>query len=130
MEPERFDLLVLDVMIPGIDGLSLCRAVRNGRANRDVPILSASGSRPTPGLRDLSETDRNECGRRFPGGRWFLRDVLRCYSDESGPSPSETEASDSGGADGTGGTIVMSTSSSFLRETTIVEPGSRLRPRT
>ena len=38
-EKERFDLLVLDVMIPGLDGLSLCRAVRNGSVNRDVPIL-------------------------------------------------------------------------------------------
>ena len=38
-EAERFDLLVLDVMIPGVDGLSLCRAVRNGRTNQDVPIL-------------------------------------------------------------------------------------------
>jgi DNA-binding response OmpR family regulator len=36
---ERFDLLVLDVMIPGLDGLSLCRAVRNGHINQDVPIL-------------------------------------------------------------------------------------------
>ena len=38
-EHERFDLLVLDVMIPSLDGLSLCRAVRNGTVNRDVPIL-------------------------------------------------------------------------------------------
>ena len=38
-EQDRFDLLVLDVMIPGLDGLSLCRAVRNGRVNHDVPIL-------------------------------------------------------------------------------------------
>ena len=38
-ELDRFDLLVLDVMIPGLDGLSLCRAVRNGRVNNDVPIL-------------------------------------------------------------------------------------------
>jgi two-component system OmpR family response regulator/two-component system alkaline phosphatase synthesis response regulator PhoP len=38
-ERDRFDLLVLDVMIPGLDGVSLCRAVRNGRANRDVAIL-------------------------------------------------------------------------------------------
>jgi DNA-binding response OmpR family regulator len=38
-ERERFDLLVLDVMLPGLDGVSLCRAVRNGRANRHVPIL-------------------------------------------------------------------------------------------
>ena len=38
-ETERFDLLVLDVMLPGLDGVSLCRAVRRGGANRDVPIL-------------------------------------------------------------------------------------------
>jgi len=38
-ERDRFDLLVLDVMIPGLDGVALCRAVRNGRANRNVPIL-------------------------------------------------------------------------------------------
>jgi DNA-binding response OmpR family regulator len=44
-ESERFDLLVLDVMIPGIDGLSLCRAVRNGRMNHDVPILMLTARR-------------------------------------------------------------------------------------
>src|SRR5437867_11126091 len=38
-ERERFDLLVLDVMIPGLDGLAVCRAVRGGRTNNDVPIL-------------------------------------------------------------------------------------------
>ena len=38
-EAEPYDLMVLDVMLPGLDGVSLCRAVRNGRANRDVPIL-------------------------------------------------------------------------------------------
>ena len=38
-EHERFDLLVLDVMIPSLDGLSLCRAVRSGTVNPDVPIL-------------------------------------------------------------------------------------------
>src|SRR3979411_40739 len=42
---QRFDLLVLDVMIPGLDGLSLCRAVRNGRTNRDVPILMLTARR-------------------------------------------------------------------------------------
>jgi DNA-binding response OmpR family regulator len=39
-ESDRFDLLVLDVMIPGMDGLALCRAVRTGQMNQDVPILS------------------------------------------------------------------------------------------
>ena len=44
-ETDRFDLLVLDVMIPDLDGLSLCRAVRNGRLNRDVPILMLTARR-------------------------------------------------------------------------------------
>jgi two-component system OmpR family response regulator/two-component system alkaline phosphatase synthesis response regulator PhoP len=44
-ESERYDLLVLDVMIPGIDGLAVCRAVRNGRANKDVPILMLTARR-------------------------------------------------------------------------------------
>ena len=38
-EAEPFDLLVLDVMLPHLDGVSLCRAVRHGNMNRDVPIL-------------------------------------------------------------------------------------------
>ena len=44
-ETARFDLLVLDLMLPGLDGLSLCRAVRNGRRNRDVPILMLTARR-------------------------------------------------------------------------------------
>ena len=44
-EAERFDLMVLDVMLPGLDGVSLCRAVRNGRLNREVPILMLTARR-------------------------------------------------------------------------------------
>jgi DNA-binding response OmpR family regulator len=44
-ERERFDLLVLDLMIPGLDGVSLCRAVRRGGPNQDVPILMLTARR-------------------------------------------------------------------------------------
>src|SRR6266481_6256379 len=44
-EAQPFHLLVLDVMIPGLDGLSLCRAVRNGQRNREVPILMLTARR-------------------------------------------------------------------------------------
>ena len=40
-----FDLMILDLMLPGLDGLSLCRAVRNGRLNADVPILMLTARR-------------------------------------------------------------------------------------
>jgi DNA-binding response OmpR family regulator len=35
----RFDLLVLDVMLPGLDGVSVCRALRAAGANVATPIL-------------------------------------------------------------------------------------------
>lgn len=42
---EPFDVVVLDLMLPGLDGISVCRAVRNGRLNHDVPILMLTARR-------------------------------------------------------------------------------------
>ncbi|MCU1383028.1 MAG: walR 1 [Acidobacteria bacterium] len=36
---HRFDLIVLDIMLPGLDGITLCRALRTEGANRATPIL-------------------------------------------------------------------------------------------
>jgi DNA-binding response OmpR family regulator len=35
----RFDLIILDVMLPGLDGVTLCRALRVEGANTNSPIL-------------------------------------------------------------------------------------------
>ena len=35
----RYALIVLDVMLPGLDGVSVCRAIRTGGVNVDTPIL-------------------------------------------------------------------------------------------
>ncbi len=45
VEHQPFDLIVLDLMLPGVDGLSVCRAVRRGGTNRDVPILMLTARR-------------------------------------------------------------------------------------
>jgi len=36
------DLIVLDLMLPGMDGLSVCRALKNNDETRDIPIIIAS----------------------------------------------------------------------------------------
>jgi DNA-binding response OmpR family regulator len=36
---EKFDLIVLDVMLPGLDGITLCRAIRTQGANMHTAIL-------------------------------------------------------------------------------------------
>ena len=36
---EAFDLIVLDLMLPGLDGVTICRAIRRSGLKPDVPIL-------------------------------------------------------------------------------------------
>ncbi|HVL67600.1 MAG TPA: response regulator transcription factor [Vicinamibacterales bacterium] len=42
---ERFDLIVLDVMLPGLDGISVCGAVRRDSVNAETPILMLTARR-------------------------------------------------------------------------------------
>jgi DNA-binding response OmpR family regulator len=42
---EPFDLIVLDVMLPGLDGVTVCRAVRRDSINADVPVLMLTARR-------------------------------------------------------------------------------------
>lgn len=40
-----FDLIVLDLMLPGMDGVTICRAIRRQGPNRDAPILMLTARR-------------------------------------------------------------------------------------
>jgi DNA-binding response OmpR family regulator len=42
---EPLDLIVLDLMIPGLDGLTVCRAIRREGPSREVPILMLTARR-------------------------------------------------------------------------------------
>lgn len=45
---HRFDLVVSDVMMPGLDGLALCRALKADPATASVPFLLVSGETHAP----------------------------------------------------------------------------------
>jgi two-component system, OmpR family, alkaline phosphatase synthesis response regulator PhoP len=42
---RRFDLVILDLMLPGLDGVTVCRAIRKDSRNADVPILMLTARR-------------------------------------------------------------------------------------
>jgi two-component system OmpR family response regulator/two-component system alkaline phosphatase synthesis response regulator PhoP len=42
---QPFDLIILDLMLPGIDGIAITRAVRREGPNQDVPILMLTARR-------------------------------------------------------------------------------------
>ena len=45
---ERYDLVVLDLMLPGEDGLAICRRLR---AQNSAPAIIARPRSPSPGCR-------------------------------------------------------------------------------
>jgi len=42
---QHFDLVILDLMLPGLDGVTVCRAIRRDSKNGDVPILMLTARR-------------------------------------------------------------------------------------
>ena len=42
---KSFDLIVLDLMLPGVDGVTITRAIRRNGPNRDAPILMLTARR-------------------------------------------------------------------------------------
>jgi DNA-binding response OmpR family regulator len=45
MRAEPFDLIVLDLMLPGLDGLTILKALRREKLNGDVPVLLLTARR-------------------------------------------------------------------------------------
>lgn len=41
---ERYDLVILDVMLPTLDGFSICKQIRKEKPNQVIVILTAKGS--------------------------------------------------------------------------------------
>ncbi|MGE0864309.1 MAG: response regulator transcription factor [Vicinamibacterales bacterium] len=42
---RSYDLVVLDLMLPGMDGISICRSIRREGPNQDVPIMMLTARR-------------------------------------------------------------------------------------
>lgn len=44
IENENFDLILLDIMMPGIDGIETCRRIREDSKNADTPVIFLSAN--------------------------------------------------------------------------------------
>jgi DNA-binding response OmpR family regulator len=42
---KKFDLVILDLMLPGLDGVTVCKAIRRDSPNVDTPILMLTARR-------------------------------------------------------------------------------------
>src|SRR5712691_4213359 len=42
---KKFDLIILDLMLPGLDGVTVCKAIRRDSPNTNTPILMLTARR-------------------------------------------------------------------------------------
>lgn len=67
-----FDVIVLDLVLPGLDGVMLCRAVRGQGVNREVPIMMLTARHEEGDSVLALESGADDCVRKPPGVREFL----------------------------------------------------------
>lgn len=48
--PPAFDCILLDILMPGVDGIEACAAIRSSGRYRDVPIIMVSGQNDSSSL--------------------------------------------------------------------------------
>jgi CheY-like chemotaxis protein len=84
VEAQRPDLVILDVMMPGIDGLEACRRIKSDPETRHIPVVLFTA---------LSRTDDVESGRAAGANRFInkpfsligLGAVIRSFLSEDSP---------------------------------------------
>lgn len=47
IERNRPDLIVLDIMLPGMDGFEVCRRIRENPETRDIPVVMLTAKKST-----------------------------------------------------------------------------------
>jgi putative two-component system response regulator len=57
VEEDLPDVIVLDVLMPGIDGLELCRGLKSDPATRDIRVVLLTGADPTTIPADAAGAD-------------------------------------------------------------------------
>jgi two-component system phosphate regulon response regulator OmpR len=80
LQRESVDLIVLDLMMPGEDGLSICRRLRNANDKTPIIMLTAKGD-------DVDRIVGLEVGADDYLGKPFNpRELLPCFADARPPS--------------------------------------------
>jgi DNA-binding response OmpR family regulator len=94
LRADRFDLVVLDVMLPNVDGVTLCRAMRSGGPNQRAGVLMLTARDTEPDKVIGLESGADDYLTKPFGVRELMARVTSVVRRSSGalsePVPTET----------------------------------------
>jgi DNA-binding response OmpR family regulator len=94
LRANRFDLVVLDVMLPGVDGVTVCRALRSGGPNQRAAVLMLTARDTEPEKVIGLESGADDYLTKPFGIREFMARVTAVLRRTSGgsrePEPTST----------------------------------------
>ena len=93
LRAERFDLVVLDVMLPGVDGVTVCRALRSGGPNQRAAVLMLTARDTEPEKVLGLESGADDYMTKPFGIREFMARVTAVLRRTSGASSEPAPAS-------------------------------------
>src|SRR5262245_64674629 len=94
---ESFDLIVLDVMLPGLDGVTVCRAIRREQHLKDVPILMLTARREEADKVNGLESGADDYLTKPFGIREFIARVRALLRRRRSAAPGHAAAVTAGG---------------------------------
>ena len=92
---DRFDLIVLDVMLPGVDGVTICRAMRSGGPNQRTGVLMLTARDTEPDKVLGLESGADDYLTKPFGVREFMARVTSVVRRSSG-TPTEPVRTENG----------------------------------
>ena len=72
---ETPDIILLDRFLSGIDGLDICRHLKNNLRSKNVPVIMVSASP------DIAITAKNAGADRFIEKPFEINEILKCIND-------------------------------------------------
>lgn len=95
LRTDRFDLVVLDVMLPGVDGVTVCRTLRSGGPNQRAAVLMVTARDTEPEKVLGLDSGADDYVTKPFGIREFMARVTAVLRRSSG-GPSEPEQTSTG----------------------------------
>jgi DNA-binding response OmpR family regulator len=92
LRTDRFDLVVLDVMLPGVDGVTICRAMRSGGPNQRTGVLMLTARDTEPDKVLGLESGADDYLTKPFGVREFMARVTSVVRRAGGPIEPERTA--------------------------------------